>query len=1069
MNFVKWLDERTGLVAAYSKFVNMQAPGGRFCCRAIPVSLVFLFILQALTGIFLWAFYSPSATSAWESVFYIQYVLPFGWLVRGIHHYSAQVFVALSGLYVFFLIIHGAYRRPREFVYWSALVMFLLSLCSCLTGDLLPWSLSGYFATFTRVAFLQLIPGIGVKLYQLVVGGPDPQFGSLTLTRFLFLHVCVFGGGGFVTLCLWKYFDFRSRKILRNEARFDNVHKCCLACANKKTKPFWACDAFLVGLTCVVTMAIVLGLVFQRSCCSEKIAARDPSLPAEAYLGAELTGPVDVSTSFDAARPEWSFRGLYTMSKLPIFSKIGMVYAIFVVPPILVLLFFLAPIIGSSKFGHVVCVVATLAFAVVVVDFSYKSYYEDYSPKSDHSASFKAGMAEAERAANRAVELAFAPAGIPKTGALTLLKDDPYLQGPALFNQHCASCHNFKAQSEELRSSDYVEIECSEPTAPNLYGAHSAEWIRGFTNENTLADVDCFGATAFATDGSMIKFMKDNVFGGKIVVDKDDDGNDVQKFMLSPSGLIGKVIDVDGSAAVDVLESVFEDFCGEEENLELINTILNEDGDVEEAAVDQAKVQLIAKLKELLAAKFADEEFVAELDPQVPAPLLAALQSTLMKTLDDGAYQDLLFDETALESIRDEDYEDFISEEYLARLNGNEEPIPLDELQYIDELRDGVRAACDGVAEILAEEAKLDAPRPFVDGAYLGLAPNAISDLDFLNCTNCHSFYGTENDHACDLRAYMSRNWLVEFISDPTLPKFYGAKNDRMPSYHPAEGDALMTQKEVEALADWLSGKWYRAPEVANKTLLGEPGAAKAASVAQEELRQQEEAVALAERLELDAKIARQTAERLEAEAKAAQAKEEKIKKAEEEKAKKEAEEKAKLQKDLADAQAALKKTTEAASNAATEASETLQATQKERDAALQELKTLKSDLDKVSSDAADVQKTMESEKQAIEQNVSQLKKQIADQSAAHKAELEKSVADLNESHRQAMQLQKEAAEQRLAAVQNDAQTARDAEAAALKREQDLKTALQRSQSTIDQLNARIAELEAEISKASEQ
>ena len=209
MKFAKWLDERTGLTTAFCKLANMRVPGGKFCCRALPISLVFLFLMQAITGVFLWAFYSPSATSAWESVFYIQYVLPYGWLLRGLHHYCAQLFVGLSCLYVFCLIVHGAYRRPREFVYWSALGMFLLSLCSCLTGDLLSWSQSGYFATITRVSFLQLLPGIGTALYKLVAGGPDPQFGTLTLTRFLVLHVGVFGGGGFLLLCLWKYFDIR--------------------------------------------------------------------------------------------------------------------------------------------------------------------------------------------------------------------------------------------------------------------------------------------------------------------------------------------------------------------------------------------------------------------------------------------------------------------------------------------------------------------------------------------------------------------------------------------------------------------------------------------------------------------------------------------------------------------------------------------------------------------------------------------------------------------------------------------------------------------------------------------
>ncbi|MBQ6158529.1 MAG: hypothetical protein IJJ20_05900, partial [Thermoguttaceae bacterium] len=59
------------------------------------------------------------------------------------------------------------------------------------------------------------------------------------------------------------------------------------------------------------------------------------------------------------------------------------------------------------------------------------------------------------------------------------------------------------------------------------------------------------------------------------------------------------------------------------------------------------------------------------------------------------------------------------------------------------------------------------------------------------------------------------------FIADPTDVKYYGRHNDRMPAYHPADGDALMSDDEIAMLADWMHGDWYRAPEVKNKTLLG--------------------------------------------------------------------------------------------------------------------------------------------------------------------------------------------------------------------------------------------------------
>ena len=1055
MKFVKWLDERTGFCTAFMKIANMQSPAGKFCCRFMPVALVFLFLLQGLTGIFLWAFYSSSATSAWESVFYIQYVLPFGWLVRGIHHYSAQLFVGVSGFYVLCLVLHGAYRRPREFVYWSALTIFLLSLCSCLTGDLLPWSQSGYFATTTRVSFLQLLPVIGVPLYQIVAGGPDPQFGSLTITRFLFLHVCVFGGGGFVALCLWKFFDIRSRKLLREEKRFDGVHKCCLACASKERSPFWGKDALFVGITCVVVFAAVLLLVFQRSLTAEQIANRVPTLPAESYLGAELTGPVDVSSSYDAARPEWSFRALYHMTKLPIFSKIGMFYAIFVVPPFFLLCFFIAPILGRNKALHILVVAASTVFFVVICYFTYLSYWSDYSPKSEHSAGFKAGVADAKRTADRSIELAFAPTGIPKTGALTLTKSDPFLTGPALFTQHCASCHNFKAKSDAAVNPDYVEIECSDPTAPNLYGAHTADWIRGFTNEATLADVDCFGKTAFAEKGSMIGFMKGRVAGGMTV-----NGG---AFILNSNGLIAKVIAADGSPAYDILESVFEDFCDDEDNITVLRTILNEDNEFEDDAVTEAQTQYISKLKELIESKLADEEFVSELDPKLPASVQATLKQVLLDMLEDEVYLELLLDEDNIELVIDGDFDDFLTDSYLATLNGNDEPIPPEDLKYINALRDSIVVACDTIAEVLAEEAKLDEPRPFVEGQYYGLAPTALSDMEFLTCTECHAFYGTENDHACDLRGYMSRDWIAGFIADPTAPKFYGDKNDRMPAYCPTDGDALMTPEEVGMLADWLSGKWYRAPEIDNSKRIGKPGVAKAAAI-QKGLDDAANAAQLkAEADELKAQALREEEERELAKAEELKAKEEKAKAAAEAKAKKEAEEKTKLEAELKELKAALeeanasaKDAAEKADAAASEASETISNVEKERDAAQNETKTLQKQLDDAKSQAKEALEEALSGKNDAEQRAADvqasLQKQLRDQEAEAKNQLD----SLKTQYLQAMNVQKEALTQRLSESQNRLQKEVQARQDAEQKASQLNAALTEARKEVDALREQL-------------
>ena len=161
-----WLEHRTGVPGAVQACAAEQAGGG-FRWWSLWLSLIACAaVLQAVTGFFLWVYYSPSAQTAWESVYYLQTEVTGGWLLRGMHHWTAQVLVALIGLYVIQMIVRGVYRAPREFVFWTALCLGLLALALCLTGDLLCWDQNGYASTKTRVNFLMLLPWIGEPMFR---------------------------------------------------------------------------------------------------------------------------------------------------------------------------------------------------------------------------------------------------------------------------------------------------------------------------------------------------------------------------------------------------------------------------------------------------------------------------------------------------------------------------------------------------------------------------------------------------------------------------------------------------------------------------------------------------------------------------------------------------------------------------------------------------------------------------------------------------------------------------------------------------------------------------------------
>ena len=124
--------------------------GGASFAYTAGTILSFLLAFEALTGVALAAFYSPSTSSAWASVAYLQDQAALGWLVRGVHHYGGGAIVIVAGVHLVQTALAGAYKRPREMNWWFGLLLMGIVLGFSLTGYLLPWDQKGYWAT--RVA-----------------------------------------------------------------------------------------------------------------------------------------------------------------------------------------------------------------------------------------------------------------------------------------------------------------------------------------------------------------------------------------------------------------------------------------------------------------------------------------------------------------------------------------------------------------------------------------------------------------------------------------------------------------------------------------------------------------------------------------------------------------------------------------------------------------------------------------------------------------------------------------------------------------------------------------------------
>ena len=486
-----WLNDRTG-VGEWCGWLADWPVAGRACwCKVLPCTVVFLFCVQAISGFFLWAYYSPSAQTAWESVYFLQYEVVGGWLLRSIHHYSAHVLLALLIILVVQNIFTRAYRAPRELVFWATVGLGLCALATVITGDLLAWDQNGYASTKTRTGFLTFLPLVGDRLLKIAIGGPGPALGHLTLTRFFALHVGVFGAGFAALLVIRAVLDRRANAV---------------AAAAGEAVPYWPAQAWRSAVACLAVLAVVLLLSCQHGV-----------MPPHA--GVPLLSPADTdpANGYNAARPEWFLVGVYEFSHL--FPGELAIVPIFIVPGLLVCIALLMPFLAKHVIGHVFNVAFTVVLLIALVGMSYYSLAKD-AASEEHQRAIALEMQQAERVRELARH-----EGIPPTGALTLLRNDPKTQGPRLFTQNCASCHDHaSADGDSL-----ADIKAEQSSAPNLAGFASRPWLAGLLDPEQISGPKYFGGSAFS-GGQMAAFVKDNF------ADLDaDEKQDLQKLIAALS------------------------------------------------------------------------------------------------------------------------------------------------------------------------------------------------------------------------------------------------------------------------------------------------------------------------------------------------------------------------------------------------------------------------------------------------------------------------------------------------------------------------------------------------------
>ncbi len=290
--FNQWLNERLkldkGLAFLHHKGVPQHKHSFWYLFGGLSL---FFFTVQLITGMLLLVYYSPTPESAHESMVNIVSVVPFGWLIRSVHKWSANLMIISVLTHLASTFFMRSYRKPREVMWISGVIQMFLVFGFAFTGSLLPWDTLAYFATQIGTEIPRTIPVIGETVVKILRGG-DYVDGE-SLKRLFALHVSILPLATLVVVIF--------------HLALNQVHGTSTPLSvkpEKKSLPFYPNYIYRDVIAWIIGFSILFVLVL--------------SFPAE--LGAKAnpyaSPPVGI-------KPEWYFLPLYQTLKILPASMFG--------------------------------------------------------------------------------------------------------------------------------------------------------------------------------------------------------------------------------------------------------------------------------------------------------------------------------------------------------------------------------------------------------------------------------------------------------------------------------------------------------------------------------------------------------------------------------------------------------------------------------------------------------------------------------------------------------------------------------------------------------------------------
>lgn len=241
--FIDWLDQRLG-VKKLTKVLMTEywIPKNINFLWAMGVVLTVLFTTLVVSGIFLLMYYKPDANMAFDSVNYtIMQEVAYGWLWRHIHAVAASMIFVIIYIHMFVAIYYGSYKKGREMIWVSGMLLFVTFSAEAFSGYMLPWGQMSYWAATVITNLFGGIPFIGNEVVEWIRG--NYVVADSTLTRFFMLHVFLLPVVIMILIAL-HFYSLRIPHVNNQEGEvfdFEAEEKKYIEGKKKDSKviPFW--------------------------------------------------------------------------------------------------------------------------------------------------------------------------------------------------------------------------------------------------------------------------------------------------------------------------------------------------------------------------------------------------------------------------------------------------------------------------------------------------------------------------------------------------------------------------------------------------------------------------------------------------------------------------------------------------------------------------------------------------------------------------------------------------------------------------------------------------------------